>query len=308
MAGHDAVTLLRVKTFEKEGERWLEGIATTPDLDRVGDSVNPEGAVYALPLPLLWQHKHDEPIGSVTEVRVTKAGIRVRARISVGVAKADEIWTLIRDGVLNACSIGFRALKSVPLKNGGRRYDEWELLELSIVSVPAHPGAKISIAKCMAMKASDLRPVSVALPQPFGYQKGMTQGGVDLDQVFAEIRTRAQELGMDAATAKDDHLPYLAYGIAEFGKLASRKALAMVKDLEERIARIEEKGVVYRGHFNASDEYTRGDLVTHGGSIFHATRDTYGLAPTHGGDERKELDHPWQLAVRRGRDAKGGDR
>ena len=70
-------------TFEikavHEDERIIEGVASTPSTDRMGDIVEPMGAEFKLPLPLLWQHDHASPIGHVTEARVTSAGIKITA-------------------------------------------------------------------------------------------------------------------------------------------------------------------------------------------------------------------------------------
>lgn len=143
------VTYLTVKGVSRDGERWIEGWATTPAQDRIGDIVAPEGAVYSLPLPLLFAHKHDEPIGSVVEASVTRAGIRIRAKLTAGVARAEEVWKLIQDGALTAVSIGFQALKSTPLSTGGLRFDQWSWHELSVVSVPANPDARISVGKAL---------------------------------------------------------------------------------------------------------------------------------------------------------------
>jgi hypothetical protein len=49
--------------------RQLEGIASTPELDRQGDIMDTEGAHFRLPLPLLWQHNARQPIGHVTAGR-----------------------------------------------------------------------------------------------------------------------------------------------------------------------------------------------------------------------------------------------
>lgn len=146
-------TFLAVKALEREDGRWIEGWATTGREDRVGDIVVPEGAAYTLPIPLLFAHKHDEPIGSVVRAEITKAGIRIRAKLTEGVARADEVWRLVQDGALTAVSIGFQALKHSALPNGGMRFDKWEWHELSVVSVPANPDARISVAKCMAVTA-----------------------------------------------------------------------------------------------------------------------------------------------------------
>lgn len=148
-------TFLAVKALEREDGRWIEGWATTGREDRVGDIVVPEGATYALPLPLLFAHKHDEPIGSVVRAEVTKAGIRIRAKLTEGVARAEEVWKLLQDGALTAVSIGFQALKHSALPTGGLRFDKWEWHELSVVSVPANPDARISVAKCIAVTTKE---------------------------------------------------------------------------------------------------------------------------------------------------------
>lgn len=141
------VTYLNVKALGSGDDRIVEGWASTPREDRVGDVVVPEGARYELPLPLLFAHKHDEPIGSVISATVTRAGVRIRAKLTKGVARAEEVWKLIQDGALTAVSVGFQPIRSTPLPNGGLRFDEWSWHELSIVSVPANPDAKIAIGK-----------------------------------------------------------------------------------------------------------------------------------------------------------------
>src|ERR1044072_2759871 len=62
-------TLLNVKGLN-EGERTIMGIATTPTVDHMGDIVESMGAKYKEPvsIPLLWMHRHDQPVGTVTHV------------------------------------------------------------------------------------------------------------------------------------------------------------------------------------------------------------------------------------------------
>ncbi len=79
-----------------------------------------------------------------------------------------------------------------------------------------------------------------------------------------------------------------------------------IVSLKCKVSAIEEKGVCYRGLYNASEDYSRGDMVTSNGSVFHAIRDTRGVTPACG--ESRERDHPWQIAVKRGRDARSSTR
>ena len=86
-----AYSTLKVKAVTDNGdERIITGIASTPTPDRDDDIIEPSGAKFALPIPLLWQHNHNQPIGEVTEARITDAGIEITAKI----AKIDEDGTL----------------------------------------------------------------------------------------------------------------------------------------------------------------------------------------------------------------------
>jgi hypothetical protein len=55
---------------------------------------------------------------------------------------ADEFCALAKAGVLSAISVGFRPIDAEPRGNGrGVLWKVWELLEMSIVSVPSNPNA-----------------------------------------------------------------------------------------------------------------------------------------------------------------------
>ena len=86
---HRAYSTFEIKAVdedEDEDKRVISGIATTPMPDRVGDVVEPKGAQFSLPIPLLWQHNSREPIGHVTAAKVTKDGITITAKL----VKIDE--------------------------------------------------------------------------------------------------------------------------------------------------------------------------------------------------------------------------
>ena len=68
-----------------------------------------------------------------------------------------------------------------------------------------------------------------------------------------------------------------------------------VVELGARVAALEATGVKYRGVWQAADEYRRGDMVTHDGSVFHCNADTR-AKPGNGSTT-------WSLAVKHGRDA-----
>lgn len=141
-------------TFEiksvTEDQRIIEGFASTPAPDRIGDSMDPAGAKFALPMPLLWQHNHERPIGHVFEARVTAKGIAIRARLEKGVLPfIDEAWSLIKSGLVRGLSIGWRPLDRPEMKDGSRLYKAWEWFETSAVTVPMNMQTTIAVVKSL---------------------------------------------------------------------------------------------------------------------------------------------------------------
>ncbi len=97
---------------------------------------------------MLFQHDPAEPIGVWTEIREDARGLFVRGRLAKDVARAREVLSLLRGGALDGLSIGFRAVKakSDP-KSGVRRILEADLWEISVVTFPMLPGARIDTVK-----------------------------------------------------------------------------------------------------------------------------------------------------------------
>lgn len=147
------------KSFDDE-KRTFEGIATTPSVDRVGDVIEPKGAKFTLPVPMLWQHgrqDNQDPIGWVREAKVSESGIRVKGEFAKLAEPAslkedlDRAWALVRSGLVRGLSIGFNPLEAEPLKkSNGLRFTSWEWLELSPVSVAANQDSMFTSFKSMA--------------------------------------------------------------------------------------------------------------------------------------------------------------
>lgn len=148
-----AYSLLTLKAVDDD-QRIITGIATTPTPDRVGDIVEPEGAEFKLPIPLLWQHNSAEPIGHVTQAKVTKAGIEIKAQLAKiddqGRLKErlDEAWQTIKTGLVRGLSIGFKPIEVAHLEDSyGLRFIRWMWLELSAVTIPANAEGTIQTIK-----------------------------------------------------------------------------------------------------------------------------------------------------------------
>lgn len=151
-----AYSVLEVKSVD-EDKRIIRGMATTPSVDRVGDIIEPDGVQFKNPMPLLWQHKHDQPIGHTTFGKPTKAGIPFEAEfVHPDAVKSESLkdrlqmaWDSVKTGLVRAVSIGFRPIEYAFMDNGGVRYSESEVFELSAVTIPANADAVISTVKSM---------------------------------------------------------------------------------------------------------------------------------------------------------------
>lgn len=157
-----AFSTLTIRTIDAD-QRVVEGIASTPRVDRQRDSVDPLGAEFELPIPFLLDHDHLSAVGEVESAEVTKTGIRFRARLAKisepGPVKdlCDSAWTLLRNGLRKFVSIGFRPLDAEPMANGGLRFRAWEWLELSACAVAANPDARITGLKAARRSARAVR-------------------------------------------------------------------------------------------------------------------------------------------------------
>jgi HK97 family phage major capsid protein/HK97 family phage prohead protease len=150
----DRVEIKAQLTATEEGV--IEGIAwpfATPD--RVGDVIQ-KGALTAPDrLPMLWAHDQGAVVGVWDSITEADDGLRVKGRLLIDdVAKAREARALVRSGAVGGLSIGFVTKESRPQRRG-RTITRAELLEISLVSVPAHPGARITHAKAAAATSQE---------------------------------------------------------------------------------------------------------------------------------------------------------
>lgn len=150
-----AYSIVEVKAFDDE-ERTITGLATTPSTDRMGDIVEPKGAEFKLPIPLLFQHDPRQPIGHVISAKVTPAGIEIKAKFAKldepGTLKdrLDEAWQSVKTGLVRGLSIGFQPIEYARIENShGYRFLKWLWLELSAVTIPANGEATIQTVKAI---------------------------------------------------------------------------------------------------------------------------------------------------------------
>ena len=132
--------------------------------DRGGDIVRPGAFARSLkrggPVPLLWQHESGKPIGRVEYLKEDRRGLRVIARLSEGAA-GREAAAFLKEGAVRGLSFGYRVREAQgPLRlpacgsrsgqastgsgqAGVRELTDLELVEVSLVTLPMQPRARV---------------------------------------------------------------------------------------------------------------------------------------------------------------------
>lgn len=93
---------------------------------------------------MLWQHDPTRPIGVWDEVREDATGLYVKGRILTEVEQGREAAALLGAGAIDGLSIGYRTLKAVRDDKGQRLLSELELWEVSLVTFPMLPDARVA--------------------------------------------------------------------------------------------------------------------------------------------------------------------
>jgi hypothetical protein len=110
-------------------------------------------------IKLLWQHDPAEPIGRWLSLIEDSRGLFVRGQLSLAVGRAREIHALMREGAVDGLSIGFRPEKArTEPRSGLRRLERVDLWEVSLVTFPMLPQARVSAVKAMPRQVN-FRPV-----------------------------------------------------------------------------------------------------------------------------------------------------
>jgi HK97 family phage prohead protease len=207
-----AYSLLEIKAVD-EAARVITGMATTPTPDRLGDVVEPDGAQFKLPMPLLWQHDSEQPIGHVTKAKVSKDGIEIVAKLATIAEpgrlkdRLDEAWQTIKSGLVKGLSIGFKPIEHSFLEDGnGMRFIKWLWLELSAVTIPANSEATIDTVKSIdiAQRAAPgqkalHRVVHLTPPGASGRTKQTAQEGTRMKTIAEQITALEAKRAASAA-------------------------------------------------------------------------------------------------------------
>lgn len=92
---------------------------------------------------MLWQHDPSCPIGIWDEVREDSEGLWVKGRILADIQAGAEALTLLRAGAIEGLSIGYRTIRATKSAEAGRLLHEIDLWEVSLVTFPMLPEARV---------------------------------------------------------------------------------------------------------------------------------------------------------------------
>ncbi len=159
-----------------DGEGAFSGYASLfGSADLSGDMVMPGAFQRSIArrqvsgIRMLYQHDPAQPIGVWTELREDQRGLFVRGRLMLDVARGREVASLMRAGALDGLSIGFKTVRArADRASGIRRLTEIDLWEISVVTFPMQPEARIRAVKSgsaepAARLAARLRRAAIAL-------------------------------------------------------------------------------------------------------------------------------------------------
>jgi HK97 family phage major capsid protein/HK97 family phage prohead protease len=153
--------------FHTDDTGAIEGIAwdfSSPD--RVGDMIDPAAfaGVVGKTIPALFAHDQSQVVGVFDSITVEADGLHVKGRLLIDtVERAREVRSMIQAKAVRGLSIGFITRKAAPRKGGGRTIQSLELLETSIVAVPAHPNARITSQKELPLTTENTNPDLAAI-------------------------------------------------------------------------------------------------------------------------------------------------
>jgi uncharacterized protein len=150
------VKIKEIKSREEAG--CFSGYASVyNNLDLNGDIILPgafKGSINNR-IELLWQHDPLSPIGKVLELKETVKGLFMRGQLVPGIAKAEEVLAMLKEGVINGLSIGFE-VEDYFFKGETRYVKRAKLWEVSLVTFPANPHARIGNMGELSKKSAPL--------------------------------------------------------------------------------------------------------------------------------------------------------
>jgi len=206
------------KAYEEGDDLHIAGMASTTDKDRVGDVIEASAwtkgglANYLNNPVILFNHDYDKPIGRAVSLGTNDKGLQLKAKIA---KSAGHIGELIKEGVLGAFSVGFMVRDAeYDKETDGYRIKDAELLEVSVVTVPANQAATFSLAKSFN-----------SVKEYENFKKTLREGGSSNDEPALCNEAQENNMEIDKIVAEAVQKATAAMAMAE----AERKAVELAE-------------------------------------------------------------------------------
>jgi len=157
-------SVFQLKAVDQAG-RFSGYAAVYGNTDTHGDIIAPRAFQASLlkhrqqgTMPaLLWAHDPAAPVGAWAVLEEDDLGLRAEGQLTLEVDQARQVHSLLKSGGVTGISVGMMLAREdlAPLESGGRLIKRAELLEASLVSIPANPLARVT-----SVKAAGTRPAS----------------------------------------------------------------------------------------------------------------------------------------------------
>lgn len=176
---------------EIDGESFT-AIASSEVVDRQGEVIEQKGwdiRNYKQNPILLFMHDHTKPIGKATRVWLDKASneLRFKGVISTATEYGKAAKQLMEEGILQTFSVGFQTLEME-----GNRITKAELHEISLVSVPANPQARLQAAKSLEKAGVDEAVIKQLTEEDSETVTELKAKVKELEEAIEEVKDTAQ--------------------------------------------------------------------------------------------------------------------
>lgn len=194
--------------IKMSGDRTFEGYASVwGSVDSYGDTVAKGAFTKTLkegrrPM-MFFGHSPGRVLGKWLSLEEDDKGLKVRGEFTPGHRDAEDVYASLKHGAIDGLSIGFRDRDSEQLEGGGRLLKEIELLEISVVSMPAEQLATITSVKSYMDSIETLRGLDAYLREAWGASR--TEAAYFISR-FKQLCQRESEAEREAEMKRTERI------------------------------------------------------------------------------------------------------
>ncbi len=151
---HKTITVTGIKTAGLAEGEFIGYASTFGNVDSQGDRVVRGAFAKSLAtdnvVPILWEHKHDDPrmqVGQIKSARETDEGLEIHAALDLDTETGLAAYKSVKARRVKALSIGYGVRQAVKAADGANELRDLDLMEVSLVSRPANDRAEITASK-----------------------------------------------------------------------------------------------------------------------------------------------------------------